>query len=440
MHALWTAILLASTLAASAAQTTTYQVDMSVQMALGNFNPGNGDTVFVSGNFSNPDWQSTVGDGSTNYILTPSGGNTNIYVGTFNNDVAVGTWENHQFVINPGGNFSALQWESGLGGNRFFQVIPGATNLAAVYWNNVTNANLLVVTQVTFRLNLSVQMALGKFNPGNSDMAFVAGDWNWSATASPLTQSMVDTNIWEGTFTLTNIPGTTVNFKYIMNTLNYGVVWEANGVGPGGANNRQFAFPNTATNLPVEFFNNVTSATTIVVAPVTFQVNMIVQDALGNFTPGVDTVTVAGDALNNWDAAVWQLTQSLTNIHLYAGTFNVTNTAGAIANYKFTINGGTIWENNNVGPGGGQNRQFAMPSSATNLPGVDFNNLADLGLLSISNSAPGQVMLRWTGGTRIRVQEAPVLGAGWSNVTNTQGSNSAALNITGKNSFRLIGP
>jgi hypothetical protein len=437
-YGLWAAVLLAPALAASAAQTTTYQVDMSVQMALGNFNPGNGDTVFVSGNFSAPDWQYTLGDGSTNYILSPSGGNTNIYVGTFNDDIAVGSYENHQFVINPGGNFTGLQWESGAG-NRYFQVASGATNLAVVYWNNVTNASSLVVTPVTFRVNLGVQMALGKFNP-SSDLAFVAGDWNWSSTASPLTQSLADTNVWEGTFNLTNLVGTTINFKFIMNTFSYGVVWEANGVGPGGANNRQFAFPNTATNLPVEFFNNVTSATTIVVAPVTFEVNMIVENALGNFTPGVDTVTVAGDAINNWDGTVSVLSQSLTNVNVYKGTFSVTNASGGTVNYKYTMNGGVTWENNNVGPGGGQNRQFVMPTTATNLPAVDFNNFADLGTLSVSNSAAGQATVTWTGGTRITLQDATVLGAGWLDVPNTLGSNSVTLSTSGTKFFRLKGP
>jgi hypothetical protein len=437
-YGLWAALLLAPALAASAAQTTTYQVDMSVQMALGNFNPGNGDTVFVSGNFSTPDWRYTLADGSTNYILTPDISNTNIYVGTFNDDILVGNFENHQFVINPGGNFTALQWESAVG-NRFFQVASGATNLSAVYWNDVSNANLLVVSAVTFRVNLGVQRALGNFDPAN-DLAFVAGDWNWSATASQLTQSLADTNVWEGTFNLTNLVGTTVNFKFIMNTFAYGVVWEANGVGPGGANNRQFAFPSTATNLPVEFFNNITSATSIVVAPVTFEVNMIVEDALGNFSPGVDTVSVAGDALNNWDATVWQLSQTLTNTEVYKGTFNVTNLSGGTVNYKYTINSGNLWEDNNVGPGGGQNRQFAMPTSATNLPPDNFNNLANLGTLSISNSAPGQVTFYWMGGTRIALQQAAPLGAGWTDITNSLGTNSLTLSSSGAKFFRLKGP
>jgi len=72
-----------------------------------------------------------------------------------------------------------------------------------------------------------------------------------------------------------------------------------------------------------------------VVIPVTFRVNMAVQDAYGNFTPGVEAVTVAGDiSLNNWDAAASPLTQSPTNPEIYEGTHNVTNLPGTVVSYK----------------------------------------------------------------------------------------------------------
>ena len=79
-----------------------YQVDLSVQIALGNFNPGT-DNVFISGNFSNPTWQSAVNTIATNYILAPSGTNANVYVGTFEIATAPGGWEDHKFVL-TGGN------------------------------------------------------------------------------------------------------------------------------------------------------------------------------------------------------------------------------------------------------------------------------------------------------------------------------------------------
>ena len=96
---------------------------MSVQRQLGNFNPANGDTVFVSGNFAttNGAWLQTATDGSTNYILTLVPGTTN-YTGTFTVTNATGTFEDYQFVINPGGTFASLIWEPNVigGPNRYF--------------------------------------------------------------------------------------------------------------------------------------------------------------------------------------------------------------------------------------------------------------------------------------------------------------------------------
>ena len=86
----------------------TYRVDMSVQKTIGTFNPPT-DTVFISGDFSNPDWQSGASTVATNYILTPNGVNPDIYEGTFAIDVPPGDWEDHQFVINPNNAFIASQ-------------------------------------------------------------------------------------------------------------------------------------------------------------------------------------------------------------------------------------------------------------------------------------------------------------------------------------------
>jgi len=132
-----TTLWLAAALAVSAVQVT-YQVNLGEQIALGNFHPGV-DTVFVSGTFSSPNWEQTATDGSTNYILPPVAGNTNLYTGTFNVVNPPGTTEYHKFVINPGANFSALDWEqpvSTAGGNRSFQVPTAATNLPFVYFND----------------------------------------------------------------------------------------------------------------------------------------------------------------------------------------------------------------------------------------------------------------------------------------------------------------
>ncbi|MGO8836752.1 MAG: glycosyl hydrolase 53 family protein [Limisphaerales bacterium] len=132
-----TAGLLGMALAVSAVQVT-YQVNLGTQIVLGNFHPGV-DTVFVSGTFSSPQWEDTVSEGANSYLLTPVMGNTNLYTGTFSIANSAGSTEYHKFVINPGGNFSALNWESPvstLGNNRTFTVPGVATNLPAVYFND----------------------------------------------------------------------------------------------------------------------------------------------------------------------------------------------------------------------------------------------------------------------------------------------------------------
>ena len=130
-------LLLGMAVAASAIPVT-YQANMGTQIALGNFHPGV-DTVFVSGTFSSPQWEDTASDGANSYLLTPVAGNTNLYTGTFSVSASSGTLESYKFVINPGGNFSALYWElpvSTAGGNRSF-IVPGvATNLPVVYFND----------------------------------------------------------------------------------------------------------------------------------------------------------------------------------------------------------------------------------------------------------------------------------------------------------------
>lgn len=435
-------VFVLTTLAASASIQVTYMVDMSVQRQLGNFNPANGDTVFVSGNFAttNGAWLQTATDGSTNYILTPDiPPLTNIYLGTFTVTNDVGTFENHQFVINPGGNFTGtLIWEPNVigGPNRFFPVPSVNTNLGPVFFNDVSNANQLVVESVTFSVNMSVQTTMGTFDRVN-DLVLVAGDFN-GFTATSGTQLFDNgNNIWTNTCLVTNTVGAAENYKFLFLPFSGtpASVWEVDGLGPNGAMNRQFVLPAQATNIPVAYFNNETNPPSY--ASVTFSVNMAVQHARGTFTPGVDSISVAGNPLNNWTTGIFVLTNSVANPDLYVGTFNVTNVGGTTS-FKYVDN------NTGIGNGGWEtiaNRSTMVPAAGTNLPMVYWNNLNNLGRLSISNVA-GTASVKWTGGPNIRLQSSSSLAnsGGWSTVPNTQGSNSASININGQQFFRLNGP
>lgn len=417
---------------------TTYQVDLSVQIALGNFNPAT-DTVFVSGTLTSPPWQSTAGDGAVNQTLAPSGGNTNIYVGTFNNAIVNPNFENHKFVINPNNNFSSLIWEdvSG-GGNRFFEVPTTNHTLPVVFFGDQSSVPSGGVP-VTFRIDLGPQIALGNFTPDSSDAVLAAGAFNLlpgsSAWATDFTLTNVpSTTIYSGTWIVTNLsPGATVNHKFILNTF-AGMTWENNGVGPNGAQNRQFVLPATATNLPVVFFNNVSNVNTLVTTQYTFQVNLSVPIARGTFDPSFGTVTVAGDVLNNWNAVVSPLAQSGTDSNLWTGTFNVTNAVGGPVNYKFTINNGSAWEDAIA------DRQFIFTNVATVLPPVFFNNLGNLGPITNLYS-PGQLDLSWAGGPLIWLQSSTSLPGAWADVPETLGTSAFTTNTSGAQMFfRLKGP
>jgi hypothetical protein len=315
-----------------------------------------------------------------------------------------------------------------------------------VFFNDVTNVNQLVTTPVTFYVDLSVQKTLLNFNPA-TDFVVVAGDWmggNWASAlnnAPSMTATGTNANVYQGTVQVTNIPGNLESYKFVIISLNLGDEWEAN-VGPGGASgNRQFVFPSLATNLPTVFFNNQSNANVSVA--VTFQVSLLVENALGAFTPGSDTVDVAGD-FNNWSTTANPLTQSLSNPNVYSGTAMVNGySPGATVNYKYTIDGTKTWENNGVGPGGATgNRQFVVPNTtATNIPQENFNNYANLGTLSVSNNHAGQAIIKWPmSGTRIRLQSSGNLGGAWTDVANTLGSNTATVTISGQTMYRAKGP
>lgn len=125
--ALFTGMLIAS------ANQVTFQVNLGVQRLFSNFNPQNGDTAVVSGNFSTPDWTTTS-------RLSPDGDNPDVFLGTFPSDIASGTAIQYKFIINPGGNSQANQliWESG--NNRFATATVADQTLPVVHFNNVTNA------------------------------------------------------------------------------------------------------------------------------------------------------------------------------------------------------------------------------------------------------------------------------------------------------------
>ncbi|HAB19448.1 MAG TPA: hypothetical protein DCE44_23835, partial [Verrucomicrobiales bacterium] len=352
------------TAATALAAPVTFQVNMSAQISLGNFSP-TADSLFVAGDPVN-------GWSTTESPLAASTGDPNIWTGTFDVVGTAGTTAQYKFLITTS---SGTTWEGVVGpggpdGNRTFTLSDTEQTLPVVYFNNVTSGST-VSSDVTFQVDMSVQATLGNFDPESGTVS-VAGEFNsWNTSDFPLTRDGNSPNLWVGTRQLTGPNNGSVLYKFVMN----GSSWEGN-VGPNGTQNRSLTLQSTAQTLPVVFFNN--QAVVPANIPITFQLNLGVQIAQGNFDPDTGTVSVAGDPLNNWNTEASVLTRNTTDPNLWTGTFEVNSSAGAVMSFKYVLNGST-WEGN-VGPDGAQNRSYTFTSTdPQTLPQVYFNNVDNLG-------------------------------------------------------------
>ena len=290
----------------------------------------------------------------------------------------------------------------------------------------------------TFTVNMEAPIAQGIFSIGGSTLyafgSFDPSGTGWNAGGVQLT-NVPGTSNYVGTFVTNNLSlGSSVQYKYAIN--GFGGNWEGN-VGPNNTPNRIFTLTSTNLALPLDYWNNITNANASY--EVTFRVDTLVEYLLGVFTPGSDYLYVNGTW--DWSGSALQLLQA-DNPYVYTGTVALAYSPGTLIDYKYSINGSITWEDNGVGPGGVNNRQFIL--SATNLPGDNFNNYSNLGPVNLSGPV-AQTVLTWPSGSNannhIRLQTATNLVNGWSDVPNTQGTGSVTNNFgPAPMFFRLIGP
>ena len=111
-------------------------------------------------------------------------------------------------------------------------------------------------------------------------------------------------------------------------------------------------------------------------SPVVFQVDMTQQITLGAFIPGTSIVYGRG-SFEGWGTD-FPLTNNPAgaNTNLYTGTYNITDPASTVEQYKFFIDTGANWES--PSSTGGQNRQFTLAGGPQTLPAVYFNDAAPI--------------------------------------------------------------
>jgi hypothetical protein len=86
---------------------------------------------------------------------------------------------------------------------------------------------------VTFQVNMEVQTIVGTFNPAAGHTVELHGSFDGWGPGVTLSQSLTNTNVYTATVDLSGMPGSTVQFKYVINQAGT-LVWENDGVGSGG--------------------------------------------------------------------------------------------------------------------------------------------------------------------------------------------------------------
>lgn len=278
-----------------ASYNVTFQVDMTEQIALGNFNPES-DYVEVRGMGLPNSWyggNSLVNDPSI--MRTNSFGivSSNVWVGTFPVTGSPGGADEYKYVIQPNGYWETPDaTDQDYFGNRYFANV--AQTLPVVSFNDAPP------TLVSFSVDMSAVAATDpNFNPYSVTLN---GDFNnWGGgIAMTNDPGAANTNIFTTEIAL--LAGTTVQYQFRYDELSTGyIVYDlSNGV-YGGRNNRQLLVPNVPyTNLPPVLFNDATT-NDYLTTPVAVKFSVDMTGAVGTegyvFNPAIDTVYVNGETI-----------------------------------------------------------------------------------------------------------------------------------------------
>ena len=207
---------------------------------------------------------------------------------------------------------------------------------------------------VTFAVDMGVQIDLGNFNPDTMGMAVRGGFNGWGQTALAREG---ETSIYSAAIAVAGAESAAVEYKFFFN--NGADVWENDpnrsfNLGPAG----------TPQVLDTVYFNNQGPVGAVVTNDVTFSVDMTVRIGSGAFDPDTMGVAVRG-AFNGWGQTALAR-EGETGV--YSAAISVATNVGASVQYKFYYNSGADnWEND-------PNRTFVMSADPQVLDTVYFNN------------------------------------------------------------------
>ena len=325
--------------------TVTFRVNMNVQTLLGLFNPAT-DSVTIHGGFTG--WGNALGKMTllTDTIYTQTftagtGGDTALSYKFFNND---------PLAPNTGYETQA--------DNRAWTPTGGDDTLPTVWFSNdsvyVPPPPPAESVNVTFRLNMAVQITEGAFIPA-TDYVFISGSFDgWPAPTAGGPDTLKPPTPGDSLYDFTaRIPGNQViQYKFTGS----GLGWENNpstipNVDTAVNGNRSATLGTADRVLPIQYWDDVSTTAPPASVNVLYEVDMTAFDQLHYFNAGLnDSVHIRG-IVNGWgDNYPDVLTPSLGNPDIYTLATSYSGHVGDPLAYKYHINhdtthAKTVWPN-----------------------------------------------------------------------------------------------
>jgi hypothetical protein len=444
---------LAGAVTVRAQNPVTFRVNLSVKIAEQSFAPDS-DHVVVRGSFNN--WG---GAGSLD-LQDPDG--DGVYEGTADlPDSLLNTTVYYKFVAVEGGSD---HWEGDP--NRDFAPVAGGQTLAVVYFDRDSVVSVPVNGQLHFQVDLSVQTAIGHFDP-STDSVYVRGNkfgWGDPPQGVQLLEDPNHPGLYTGVYTVSGIlTGDNVEYKFTLWQPNAAskTVWE------DGAN-KLVSFDGTETDadgdgfidrwVPVTFFNglsfnDVLGQDTLV----TFRVDMTNARRAGGgaaFDPSAENVWINGAFLNWW---TWNSRPAADMMHddgqdgdevagdlIYSWQYLFHAGDARRFEYKYGIESG----DNEAGFAVNHFRyinadgEYVMPVDTFGVAYREPGPLLRFSRFVRSDDGHGgaRLSLAWNGGPGITLQRTDSLTASdWKDVEGTTGLSSVELPIGAGNAFfRLV--
>ncbi|MDA7521809.1 hypothetical protein N9Z76_00215 [bacterium] len=415
---------------------------MSVQIAIGRYDPGN-DLLMVRGPFN-----SWVGND-----LTFVAGSNFLYEAEIDIFETDGAQTDYKFFI--ASVTSGDIWEGNVGtgenGNRRFNYQAGGQILETVFFDDLEK-NPGGGVKVTFQVNMAPLLQDGLFLP-EFDWLEVRGAFNRWAAGFELEPISEGSPIYAGSTTIKSIaPGDSVEYKYVYN----GGQWE-------NGSNRKFILAEQALQvLPIRYFSDIrpdsslTEDTKIVIS-----VNMNNALALNGtpFNLETDRVYINGefseftwwewsfppDGFELLDDGTAESGDAVEGDGIYSIKFQALAGQPKRIEYKFSINGEDSeadFQNNHI--------RYIRETGNYPLPVDQFGNMvhepevlsSNLGVITINGPVDGMVTLSWENTDAVLQHSESLAPSSWQNIPNSQGDREMVFSATeiSKNYFRLATP